>query len=85
MPPTRRDFVATGLAGLAGACAASALTTEGLLADAGGRAPAALPPVRMATSVVRYANPGAAATAYRRAITQVVVEGTSPTSTVIKH
>ena len=32
MPSTRRDFVATGLAGLAGACAAGAMTPRLLLA-----------------------------------------------------
>ena len=85
MPSTRRDFVATGLAGLAGACAAGALTPRLLLAGEDA--------VRQALPVsedghklwLRYASPGdAATTAYRGAITQVLVEGTSPTSAVIK-
>ena len=83
MPTTRRDFVATGLAGLAGACAANTLTSDGLLAD--------LEAARQSSRTsedgyklwLRYASPGTAAAGYRRAITQVVVEGTSPTAAII--
>jgi len=84
MPSTRRDFVATGLAGLAGACAAGAMTPECLLAgDVAARQPARASEDGYKLWL-RYVSPGAAATAYRRAITQVIVEGTSPTSAVIK-
>jgi len=84
MPPTRRDFVATGLAGLAGACAAGAMTPEGLLGAGGAARQPARPGEDGYKLWLRYAAPGEAAAAYRRAITQVVVEGTSPTSAAIK-
>src|SRR4051812_38284221 len=84
MASTRRDFVATGLAGLAGACVAGALAPEDLAA-AGDAARQAAPAGEDGYRLwLRYASPGDAVAAYRRAITQVLIEGTSPTCAVIQ-
>jgi alpha-glucuronidase len=74
MDLTRRNFVTTSLAGLAG------LRT--LPGDA--FAQPALPPEDGYKLWLRYAPPGAAADGYRAAIRQVVVEGTSATAAIIK-
>jgi alpha-glucuronidase len=74
MDPSRRDFVATSLAGLAGLYAHDALA----------HTQSSLPGEDGSKLWLRYAPPGAAAAAYRRAIKTVVVEGASPTSEIIR-
>jgi len=76
MGVTRRDFVTTSLAGVAGLCA-----TGGAEADA----QQALAPEDGYKLWLRYAPPGPAADAYRAAIRQVVVEGTSETAAIIRR
>ena len=73
MEHSRRDFVAAGLAGVAGLCAAPALATDSWTAPA--QAPAAGEDGYKLW--LRYASLGDAATQYRR-LTQLVVEGTPP-------
>ncbi|MGH9372081.1 MAG: alpha-glucuronidase family glycosyl hydrolase [Vicinamibacterales bacterium] len=82
MDPSRRDFVAASLAGLAGLYAS----------HAGGATE--LPPVepQVAAAVpedgyrlwLRYAAPGDAAEPYRRTLRQLVVEGGTPTAQIIR-
>ena len=75
---SRRDFVATGLAGAAGV-----LATKSVAIDL-----AAAPP-QMADEDgyklwLRFAPPGAIAARYRPSLGQVVVEGSSPTAGIIR-
>ena len=72
MTISRRDFVATSAAGVAGLY----VTHTGALAFAQG---AAMPAEDGYKLWLRYAPPGDVAAAYRRTIRQVVVEGTSRT------
>ena len=72
---SRREFVGTSLAGLAG------LYAGGLMAADAGMAPSALPGEDGYKLWLRYAPPGEdAAKKYRALIKQVVVEGDSPTA-----
>ncbi len=79
MTLTRREFVATGLAGVAGFCITGCATGSG---TAGARA-------RLSDEDgyklwLRYAPPGDIAKNYRRQIRQVHVAGDSATSTVLR-
>ena len=81
MKQTRREFVSTGLAGVAGLCVPHGAAALSLPAAA-----AQLAPEDGSKLWLRFAPPGdAVVAAYRRAIRQVVVEGTSPTSLIIKN
>jgi alpha-glucuronidase len=79
VPLTRRDFVTTSLAGVAGLYAGGTLAGD--------------PAVRAAQIAnedgyklwLRYAPPGAIAADYRRALTRVIVQGQSPTADVIRE
>jgi alpha-glucuronidase len=77
MHPSRRDFVTTGLAGVAGLCAFGPLGAEeqspaGLLNEDGYKL------------WLRYAPPGAMPAGYRQIIQQLMVEGASPTSKALR-
>jgi alpha-glucuronidase len=75
---TRRDFVATGLAGAAGALASQAMSRNTT-------ASAFQMPVEDGYRLwLRYAPPGEIAARYREAVRQVVVEGGSPTARIIR-
>ena len=77
MPPTRRDFLATGLA-VTGLCAHDATAFAQLSG-------AQLPSEDGSRLWLRFAPPAAAAVArYRQAIRAVRVEGTSPTSRIVE-
>ncbi len=75
---SRRDFVATGLAGAAGVLAPGSLTSD--LAAA----PLQMPDEDGYKLWLRFAPPGAIAARYRQALRQVVVEGSSPTAGIIR-
>ena len=75
---SRRDFVATGLAGAAGVLAPRSLTSD--LAAA----PLQMPDEDGYKLWLRFAPPGAIAARYRQALRQVVVEGSSPTAGIIR-
>jgi len=75
---TRRDFVATGLAGAAGVVASQALTAD-LTASA-----FQMPGEDGYKLWLRYATPGGIASRYREALRQIVVEGGSATARVIR-
>ena len=80
MDPSRREFVATGLAGLAALC----------VRDDAGLHAATGPPVEFRPEDgyklwLRFAPPGEIGARYARSVTRVLVEGTSPTSQVIRR
>ena len=80
MQQTRREFVATGLAGVAGLCLPRG-------AAAGSEPPAApqLSPEDGSKLWLRYAPPASIAVwLYRKNIRQIVVHGTSPTAEIIR-
>jgi alpha-glucuronidase len=80
MPPSRREFVAGTLAGLA------AVRAGGLLAaDESMRATAQLPNEDGYKLWLRYAPLGDAADPYRTRVRRIVVEGNSPTADVIRR
>ena len=82
MAVSRRDFVATSLAGTAGLCATSVLPAFGDPDTAALQTLANEDGYRL---WLRYASPGASqAAAYRTAITRAVVEGASPTLDAIR-
>lgn len=74
MELSRRDFVATSLAGVAG-----------LAADPLGAHRAPLPPEDGYQLWLRYASPGEVSESYRRAIRRIVVEGRSRTADVTRQ
>ena len=80
--PTRRDFVASGLAGIAGLSISS---RPGELFAQGPSTPlrAGLAPEDGYKLWLRYAPPGDAAQRYREQIRHLVIEGTSPTARII--
>ena len=81
MKQTRREFVATSVAGVAGLCVPRGAAAASLPAAA-----AQLSPEDGAKLWLRFAPPGdAVMAAYRRAIRHIVVEGTTPTSQIIKN
>ncbi len=83
MTRSRRDFVATGLAGVAGLCATGALGSQAHATPATQRAG---PPEDGYRLWLRNAPPGdAAVAAYRGTIRQLVVQGTSPTALIIQR
>jgi alpha-glucuronidase len=73
---SRRDFVVTSLAGVAGLCATSSGHAQGQA-----NPPAPEDGYKL---WLRYAPPGVSAGTHREAIRQVVVQGTSPTALVIR-
>ncbi len=75
MKHSRREFVAASLAGVATLCTTGS-------ADAW--AAPQLPPEDGYKLWLRYAAPGEAASAYRRTVRQLLVEGTSPTIDIIR-
>jgi alpha-glucuronidase len=76
MDPSRRDFVAASLAGVAG------LSTPRIVTAAQS---ASSPQAEDGYKLwLRYAPPGEAAAAYRRMVRGVLVEGDSPTSRIIR-
>ncbi len=80
MPMTRRTFVATSVAGLAGASAAN---MAGL---AWGQTAAQAPPDEDGSRLwLRYAPPGPAVEGYRGVVRQIVVQGGSDTAGVIRE
>jgi alpha-glucuronidase len=76
MDCSRREFVATGLAGVTGLC-----TTR---AGVSGTTPAQLAAEDGYKLWLRYAPPGEAAATYRRTVRQLVVESRSATAKVIR-
>ena len=76
---TRREFVATGLAGAAGLCVAG-YPTESRAAEA----PAPPPDEDGYKLWLRYAPPGNAASNYRKAVRQIRVDGSSATCNAIR-
>jgi alpha-glucuronidase len=80
-PPSRRSFVTTGLAGVAGLYATRAL---GASEGADGLAQSQRPGEDGYRLWLRYAPPGPSAAGYPRTIRQVLVEGSSPTAKVIR-
>lgn len=84
MSINRRDFVTTSLAGLAGLYAGS--TIEGGTALAWQAPETSLAGEDGYKLWLRYASPGAAAVAqYRQLIRQVVVQGRTPTSDIVRR
>src|SRR5688572_10890883 len=77
MKHSRREFVSTGIAGVAGLYAAG--SAPALAQDA-----TALPAEDGYKLWLRYASPGAIVLQYRAALGQVLVEGSSPTSQAIR-
>jgi alpha-glucuronidase len=78
----RRTFVVTGVTGLAGLCTGRSLRA----AHEPGRPGQSPPPDEDGYRLwLRYAPPGDAAADYRRLVQQVVVEGDSPTASVIRR
>lgn len=83
MKRSRREFVATGLAGMAAMC-----TTPGVAAAI--ESPSSPPPSQPPPSEdgyklwLRYAPLGAAAAPYLKTLRQLVVEGASPTAAIIR-
>lgn len=73
---SRREFVATSLAGVAGLVAGSA--------GAASEAPSELPAEDGYKLWLRFASPGEAAAGYRDALRQIVVEGNSSTALIIR-
>ena len=73
MKHSRREFVSTGIAGVAGLYAAGS-------APALAQGATALPAEDGYKLWLRYASPGAIVSQYRAALGQVLVEGSSPTS-----
>jgi alpha-glucuronidase len=79
MERSRRDFVAAGLAGVAGLCARPALATDP-------RSEAIQPQLASDDGYrlwLRYTSPGEPVTQYRR-LTRLIVEGDSPTARIIR-
>jgi alpha-glucuronidase len=81
MAHSRREFVATGLAGAAGLALAQGRPAD-LLASLAQQPPPDEDGYRL---WLRYAPPGRAAEAYRRVLRQLVVEGATPTDRVINQ
>ena len=79
MKITRREFVATGLAGAAGLCVAG-YPTESRAAET----PAPLPDEDGYKLWLRYAPPGDAAKNYRKVVRQIRVDGASATCGIIR-
>ena len=81
MKRSRREFVATSMAGIAGLCTARSV-------EAGiGPAQAAPPPLPAEDGYrlwLRYSPPGSVAESYRTILRQIVVQGTSETSAIIR-
>jgi alpha-glucuronidase len=71
---SRRDFVATSLASVAG-----------LAADPLGAQHASLPPEDGSKLWLRYASPGEISASYRRVIRHIIAEGRSRTADVTRH
>ncbi|MEO8077626.1 MAG: alpha-glucuronidase family glycosyl hydrolase [Acidobacteriota bacterium] len=82
MTHSRRRFVATSLAGLAGLCAKGAFATD---ISRDGAPQTALTAEDGYRLWLRYAPPGSVAAAYRPLTQQVVVEGTSATARIIQR
>ena len=83
MDPSRREFVATSLAGLAALCVSDDAGTH---AATGPLTPAIeLPPEDGYKLWLRSAPLGGTATRYARSVTRVLVEGTSATSQVTRR
>lgn len=77
MPMNRRTFVATSIAGLAGASAASC--------SRGQDAARILPDEDGSRLWLRYAPPGPAAGSYREVVRQILVQGDSDTAGIIRE
>jgi alpha-glucuronidase len=81
MDPSRRDFVAAGLAGVVGLCTARPSSAG----QSSAAAPPQLTPEDGYKLWLRYASPGdAVAARYRQLLTQLLIEGTSPTAQIIR-
>src|SRR6516162_8592560 len=79
MKMSRRDFVATGLAGAAGVCVGGWRTGSNAA-----ETPARLPDEDGYKLWLRYAPPGDATKNYRRMVRQIRVDGSSATSEIIR-
>ena len=85
MHPSRRGFVASGLAGVAGLYVTRTLGAEAL-SDVPLQSPTASPANEDGSRLwLRYARPGEAAPSYQRALSQLLIEGSSPTSAAIRR
>jgi alpha-glucuronidase len=81
MKPTRRQFVATSVAGIASGIAKR---WDSRAIDAAGAQDAQLPPEDGYKLWLRYAPLGAAAASFRTTIRQLVVQGTSDTAAIVR-
>jgi alpha-glucuronidase len=80
MDRSRRDFVAAGLAGVAGLC----VPQTGVASQTAARAASSLADEDGYKLWLRFPPLGEAAARYRRAVTQLLVEGQSPTAQIVR-
>jgi alpha-glucuronidase len=84
MKPSRREFVAAGLAGVAALCTSEGATTA-IESQGSPIPPHAPPPAEDGYRLwLRYAPLAAAGAPYRTMLRQLVVEGASPTASIIR-
>ena len=81
MKRSRREFVATSMAGIAGLC--TARSVEAGIGPAQGASPP-LPAEDGYRLWLRYSPPGSIAESYRTILRQIVVQGTSETSAIVR-